>query len=278
MRALRTVVCCSFVLGLLACSAQVPTQSQDQPDGEGSTDQGIGHGSSVPHFRTRVIRVLPHDRSSFTQGLELVDGTLYEGTGTYGGSALRATDPNTGRVHREARLPAALFGEGITVVSDRIWQLTWQEGIAIQRDRGSLAEVSRVRYSGEGWGLCHDGERLIASDGSERLTFRDPRTFDEIGEVRVTIDGSPVEELNELECVDGAVWANIWHSDEIVRIDPATGRVTAVVDASGLLPPGERARADVLNGIAAVPGTDEYLLTGKYWPHLYRVRFEPVSG
>lgn len=272
LNCLRGVLGCLLVGGLLACTPQVPPQRQGQPDGA-DTDQGVGHGSSVPHLRTHVIRVLPHDRSSFTQGLELADGVLYEGTGTYGGSTLQAIDPGTGKVHRETRLPAALFGEGITIVDDRIWQLTWQEGIAILRDRATFAEIERVRYSGEGWGLCYDGKRLISSDGSERLTFRDPGTFAETGEVKVTLDGSTVDELNELECVGGQVWANVWNSEEILRIDPNSGRVTAVVDASGLLEPDQEARADVLNGIASVPGTDEFLLTGKYWPHVFRVRF-----
>lgn len=220
--------------------------------------------------------MLPHDRSSFTQGLELVDGTLYEGTGLHRSSLLRATDPATGEVHRETRLPAELFGEGITVTGDRIWQLTWQEGVAIERDRATLGELRRVKYSGEGWGLCFDGSRLVMSDGSDRLTFRDPVTFAPVGEVDVRRGENTVTELNELECVDGQVWANIWGSNEIVRIDPASGQLTASVDASGLLPPEQRAGADVLNGIAAVPGTDEFLITGKYWPSLFRVRFAPV--
>lgn len=179
-------------------------------------------------------------------------------------------------MRREVRLPGDLFGEGITVTGDRIWQLTWQEGVALERDRETLAELRRVEYSGEGWGLCFDGTRLVMSDGSDRLTFRDPATFAPTGSVEVRAEGSPVEELNELECVDGQVWANVWRSDQIVRIDPASGQVTAVVDASGLLSPQQRAGTDVLNGIAAVPGTDEFLLTGKLWPAVFRVRFVPA--
>ncbi|GAB3283000.1 glutaminyl-peptide cyclotransferase [Parasphingorhabdus pacifica] len=233
------------------------------------------HPESVPHLRAHVIDVHPHDRSSFTQGLELADGTLYESTGLRGESMLRAIDPDSGHVHRQTRLPANFFGEGITVTGDRIWQLTWQEGVAIERDRQSLRELRRVRYSGEGWGLCHDGTRLVMSDGSSLLTFRDPRSFDRVGEITVTSGGEPIESLNELECVDGQVWANVWGSDQVLRIDPGTGHVKAVVDASGLLTADEAADADVLNGIAAVPGTDEFLLTGKNWPHVFRVRFAP---
>ncbi|TWF92511.1 glutamine cyclotransferase [Saccharopolyspora dendranthemae] len=219
--------------------------------------------------------MLPHDRSSFTQGLEIADGTLYEGTGLRGSSVLRAADPLSGSARHEARLPAEFFGEGITVTGDRIWQLTWQEGVAFERDRATLRELRRVEYPGEGWGLCSDGRRLVMSDGSDRLTFRDPVTFAQVGEVSVTQEGSSVEELNELECVGGQVWANVWGSDEILRIDPASGQVTAVVDAGGLLRPEQQAGADVLNGIAAVPGTDEFLITGKKWPAMFRVRFVP---
>ncbi|MDA3630815.1 glutaminyl-peptide cyclotransferase [Saccharopolyspora sp. WRP15-2] len=262
-------------LGLAACAPVVPAQHDGQHDGE-QTDQGVGHAGSLPHLRAEVIRVLPHDRSSFTQGLEISGGTLYEGTGLKGGSLVRATDLATGEVRREVRLPADLFGEGITVTGDRIWQLTWQEEVALERDRETLAELRRVEYSGEGWGLCADGSRLVMSDGSDRLTFRDPVTFAPTGSVAVRAAGAPVADLNELECVDGHVWANVWHTEEIVRIDPANGQVTAVVDASGLLSPGERAGTDVLNGIAAVPGTDEFLLTGKYWPSIFRVRFVPA--
>jgi glutaminyl-peptide cyclotransferase len=233
-------------------------------------------------LRVEVVEVLPHDRTSFTQGLELADGVLYEGTGREGQSTMRALDPDTGSVHREQALPADLFGEGITVVGDTIWQLTWQDGVAIRRDRATLAERDRVSYEGEGWGLCHErtraGTRLVMSDGSAELTFRDPETFAEQGRVSVrTAAGDSVTELNELECVDGVVYANVWQTDQIVRIDPATGRVTATVDLAGLLPEEDRAGTDVLNGIAAIPDTDEFLVTGKLWPSMFRVRFVTAS-
>jgi len=223
----------------------------------------------------QVLDVRPHDRSAFTQGFELADGVLYEGTGLAGQSAMLATDPASGRVLRRAELPTPLFGEGITVVGDRLGQLTWTDGLAIERDLDTLAELRRVPYQGEGWGLCHDGTRLVMSDGSDRLTFRDPSTFTPLGAVRVHKAGSPVRYLNELECDGGAVYANVWRTNEIVRIDPSSGAVTAIIDASGLLPESERAGTDVLNGIAAVPGTGEFLLTGKHWPHTYRVTFHP---
>jgi glutaminyl-peptide cyclotransferase len=224
-----------------------------------------------------VLAEIPHDPQAFTQGLELVDGVLYEGTGREGESSIRTVDPETGKVEKKLDLSADLFGEGITVAGDTIWQITWRDGIAIRRDRATLAETGRVTYEGEGWGLCHDGTRLIMSDGTDRLTFRDVTTFEETGEVRVRgADDQPLTQLNELECVDGAVYANVWQTDEIVRIDPATGKVTDTYDLSGLLPQEDRAGTDVLNGIAAIPGTDEFLVTGKLWPTMFRVRF--VTG
>jgi glutamine cyclotransferase len=217
---------------------------------------------------------------AFTQGFEMVDGVLYEGTGLVGSSAVLATDPSTGAVLKRADLPAPLFGEGIAVVGPRIWQLTWKDGVAIERDRDTLAELRRVPYRGEGWGLCFDGSRLVMSDGTDRLTIRDAATFEESGQVQVRLPGESVSELNELECAGGAVWANVWKTDRILRIDPASGEVTGVVDASGLLDrhasAADRAGADVLNGIAAIQGGSEFLITGKLWPNTFRVRFVPA--
>lgn len=239
--------------------------------------------ASAPDVATRlrveVLASLPHDPGAFTQGLELHDGQLYEGTGQYGRSEIRTLDPATGEVRDRVALPATAFGEGITVLGPSIWQITWQEGIAFLRDRATLAEVRQVEYTGEGWGICHDPDRarLVMSDGSDQLTFRDPETFASTGSVNVTLDGQPLREINELECVGEQVWANVWRTDQIVRIDPASGRVDAVVDAAGLLTEAERSGTDVLNGIAAVPCTDNFLITGKLWPKMFRVRFVPAA-
>ena len=246
---------------------------------------GSGHGArtaSAPvrpeRLSVEVLAVLPHDRSRFTEGLELDGGVLYESSGLYGRSALWADDWRTGAVLARAALPNGLFAEGTTVVGDRIWQLTWREGVALDRRRSDLAVVGEVPYQGQGWGLCFDGRRLVMSDGSGRLTFRDPRSFARTGSVEVTDAGRPVRNLNELECADGAVWANVWHSDDILRIDPATGAVTGVADASGLLTPAERPGTDVLNGIAALPGGgSQFLLTGKFWPRMFRVAIRTAS-
>lgn len=235
-------------------------------------------GRAPAQLRVEVLEVLPHDPDAFTQGFEIAGGTLYEGTGREGKSAITAGAP--GKPPRErVELPDRLFGEGITVVGDRLWQLTWKAGIAIERDRATLAAIGRARYSGEGWGLCYqDGKnRLVMSDGSARLTFRDPGSFDVLGSSTVHADGTPVDRLNELECEGGRVYANVWQTNTIVRVDPASGRVTASIDASGLLTRSESERADVLNGIAAVPGSDEFLITGKLWPKTFRVRFVPAG-
>jgi glutamine cyclotransferase len=229
-------------------------------------------------LRVRVLETLPHDTSAFTQGLEIADGVLYEGTGRSGQSRVTATDLGSGRELARADLPAPYFGEGITLTDTSLWQLTWQHGLAFERDPDSLAERRTVSYPGEGWGLCYQrqADRLVMSDGSDRLTFRDPDTFVETGEVQIP----GTDKLNELECTDDAVYANVWLTDTIVRIDPDCGRVTAEIDASGLLTPEEARTANVLNGIAALPATDgpdEFLITGKLWPHLFRVEFVPAG-
>lgn len=254
---------------LAACVADAPAQ-----DPTGAASPLPGHAQRLT---VEVLATYPHDPTAFTQGLELYDGLLYEGTGMIGRSELRTVRYETGEVTARVSLPEHVFGEGITIVGDHIWQLTWQDGIAYHRDRASLAELRQVRYEGEGWGVCYDGTRLVMSDGSAELTFRDPQSFAATGTVSVTLDGEPLTMLNELECVDDRVWANVWQTDQIVRIDPTTGVVEALVDASGLLSEQDRIGADVLNGIAAIDGSDTFLITGKWWPKLFEVRFVPAG-
>ncbi|TQC46450.1 glutaminyl-peptide cyclotransferase [Rhodococcus sp. WS4] len=227
-------------------------------------------------LRAEILRTLDHGPDAFTQGLE-IDGTeLLEGTGRPGESWVQATDLTGGAVRARAELPSPLFGEGITVSGDTVWQLTWRDGVAIARDRATLTEQRRVPFDGEGWGICALPGALVTSDGSPTLTFRDPVTFEPRRTVQAVRDGNPVARLNELECADdGTVYANVWTTDTLVRIAPADGRVTAEIDASELrevLPPGPR-NVDVLNGIAQIPGTDRFLVTGKYWPRMFEVRF-----
>lgn len=227
--------------------------------------------SAAQQLRVQVLATLRHDPIMYTEGLEIHGGVLYESSGLVGQSRIRATALLGNSLLREARLPAPLFGEGLTVTGTAIWQLTWTSGVAIERDPATLAQQRQVSYPGEGWGLCHDEHQLVMSDGSDRLTFRDPVTFGAVGQVQVRLDGEPVRGLNELECTGDAVWANVFQTDRIMRINPSTGAVTGVVDASGLFSPKDG--GDVLNGIAAIPGTDQFLITGKHWPSLFRVRF-----
>ncbi|WP_430522600.1 glutaminyl-peptide cyclotransferase [Mycolicibacterium poriferae] len=228
-------------------------------------------GEPVATTQPEVLAEIPHDPDAFTQGLELADSVLYEGTGLAGQSQLRTLDPVTGQVDRAEPIPGDYFGEGITVVGDRIWQLTYQDGVAVQWDRATMTPVREVPLAGEGWGLCYDGQRLVRSDGTDRLRFHDPGDMGELGGVDVTRDGAPVTGLNELECVEGRVWANVWPTDTIVRIDPGDGAVDLVVDAAALRERGIPPSAQVLNGIAHVGG-DEFLVTGKDWPTMFRVR------
>lgn len=231
--------------------------------------------SIVEELEVRVVRRYPHADDAFTQGLIWHGGVLYESTGQYGHSSLRRVRLEDGEILAERRLEPQLFGEGLAVVGQHLIQLTWRAGVAVVSDLGSLEERKRLRYPGEGWGLCFDGDALVMSDGSAVLKFRDPETMELVREVTVSKNGRPVPRLNELECVGSDVYANIWQRQEILRIDAETGRVTGSIDASNLLSRREALRADVLNGIAYKPETDTFLLTGKLWPHVFEVELVP---
>ncbi|UXA21024.1 glutaminyl-peptide cyclotransferase [Mycobacterium sp. SMC-4] len=226
---------------------------------------------SAPVVEPVVLGEMPHDPTAFTQGLEIDGSVLYEGTGLAGASQLRELDPQTGALRRAVDVPGDYFAEGITVVGDRIWQLTYQDGVAVEWDRATLSPLREVALAGEGWGLCYDGDRVIRSDGTSRLHFHDLDDLSETGAIDITHDGRPITGLNELECVGAHVWANVWPTDTIVRIDLASASVDLVVDASGLWERGIPNDAQVLNGIAHVGGA-EFLVTGKYWPTTFRVR------
>lgn len=227
------------------------------------------HADTVPVIEPAVVAVVPHDPGAYSEGLEFDGPALYEATGEVGKSELRQVDPLTGDVIRAAPLPNDYFGEGIAVVGDSIWQLTYRDGVAIEWDKASFRPRREVPVEGQAWGLCHDGARFIVSDGSDRLRFFDP-SFTEIGGIRVTRDGQPLSGLNELECVDGQVWAAAWPDDTFVRIDPGTGVVNLVADVSTLWPTEQRNSRLVVSGIAHIAGS-EYLISGKEWPQSYRV-------
>jgi glutamine cyclotransferase len=230
----------------------------------------------VAALRVEVVARYPHDPAAFTQGLVL-DGTrLFESTGLVGRSSLREVELATGRVLRQRDVPAPYFAEGLALAGETLIQLTWQDGRAFTYARDSFVPGATFEYGGEGWGLCHDGQDLVMSDGSAGLTFRGPSTFRVQRQLTVRLRGAPVGGLNELECVRGDVYANVWTTDRIVRIDAASGAVTATIDASGLLPAAQRAAADVLNGIAYDAASDTFLITGKLWPTLFRVKLVAV--
>lgn len=220
-----------------------------------------------------VVGAFPHDPSAFTQGLVAYGGSLYESTGLYGRSTLREVEPATGRVLRQVDVPPEYFAEGMTILDDRVYQLTWREQTGFIYDRATFAVLGTWSYEGEGWGLTNDGTRLIMSDGTSRIRFLDPASLQEIGAVDVLDAGSPVADLNELEMVNGELWANVWRTDRIVRIDPATGAVLGWINLAGLLPQSERTGGeDVLNGIAYDAEQDRLLVTGKLWPRLFEIR------
>jgi len=237
-----------------------------------------GRLMDVQWLQTEVVATYPHSNTAFTQGLLLHDGKFYESTGLKGESTLREVDPATGEVLRILPNDPNVFAEGLALVGDQLIQLTWMDQKAYVYDRASFALQDEHDYEGQGWGLCYDGERLVMSDGSDRLTFRDPETFEALGTLFVNQRGKAVSQLNELECVGDQIWANIWQSDTIVGIQAADGNVFANVDASDVTrdarvtDPGD---IDVLNGIAHDPATGHWYLTGKHWSKLYEVRFVP---
>jgi glutaminyl-peptide cyclotransferase len=227
-------------------------------------------------FGYRVVNEYPHDRHAFTEGLAYVDGVLYEGTGLYGESTLRRVDLQTGEVLQTVGLSKEYFGEGISVLGDRIYQLTWKTGVCIVLDLETFELQKAFTYETEGWGLTTDGERLIMSDGTNRLFIRDPETFAVLDTIDVYDGAQAISNLNELEVVDGEIWANVWQTDRIARINPETGQVTGWIDLSGLLSEKDRKRqVDVLNGIAYDPGTDRLFVTGKLWPKLFEIEVVP---
>jgi len=250
----------------------------DDPGPGGAAEPAPSPSPSAPTVEKLIPRILavhPHDPAAFTQGLVLHGGDLFESTGLNGRSSLRRVDLETGEVLQLRELDARYFGEGLAVVDDTLVQLTWKAGTAFVYDRATFEPLGSHAYDGEGWGLCFDGRWLVMSDGSNELTFRDPMTFDAVGGVPVTLDGRPVADLNELECVGDRVLANIWQTDLIVAVDSATGVAVSVIDASELRRDAEASaegRIDVLNGIAHLPASDTYLLTGKLWPRMYEVR------
>jgi len=236
-------------------------------------------GQPPPVYGYEIVNTYPHDPAAFCQGLAFADGFLYEGTGRYGASSLRQVDLESGSVLKYLPLSSRLFGEGIAVVNDDIVQLTWQSRIGFVYDRHSFKRRSVFRYAGEGWGITRVGERLVMSDGSASLRFLDPKTFRVVDTIAVRSRGVAVDRLNELEYVEGEIYANVWGSDRIARISPKTGEVLGWIDLGGLLKRHERVSAEaVLNGIAFDPDEKRLFVTGKLWPKLFEIRLVAKAG
>jgi glutamine cyclotransferase len=257
MSLLALAVCCLLAGGMIG------TIEQRQATGPGRV------------FTYQVIKSYPHDRQAFTQGLAYLNGVLYEGTGLNGQSSIRKVKLENGEVLQQRRLDDKYFGEGIAVWGNTIVQLTWQSEIGFVYDRTSFEPVKTFGYKGEGWGLTHDGTRLIMSDGSPTIRFLDPQTLKETSRVTVRDGDIPVDELNELEFVKGEILANVYQTHRVVRFSPATGRVTGWIDLGGLLSPRESVGVDVLNGIAYDAAGDRLFVTGKLWPRLFEIRLVP---
>jgi glutamine cyclotransferase len=230
------------------------------------------------NYGYEIVNIYPHDPAAFTQGLVFVDGKLYEGTGEEGRSSLREVELETGHVLKKVDVPEPYFGEGIALLNGKIYQLTWQHQVGFVYDAKTFQQVGKFNYSGEGWGLTTDGHSIILSDGSNRIRFLDPDSF-RVTKTIAVLDGKlAVNELNELEYVNGEIYANIWHDQRIATIDPQTGRVTGWIDLNGLLPPGDVTDEEaVLNGIAYDEAGKRLFVTGKLWPRLFEIKLKRQS-
>lgn len=230
----------------------------------------------LPVQRVKVVAAYPHDPAAFTQGLVVEENVLYEGTGHYGQSTLRRVDLQSGTVDKSMQLAGEYFGEGVTILNDQVFQLTWKEGVCFVYDKQSLAPLGTHRYYQQGWGLTNDGQHLYLSDGSSTIYVLDPQTFKQVRRIRVKQGRRPVDQLNELEFVNGEIYANVWYSDQIARINPADGNLLGWIDCSGVYPASQRPdREHVLNGIAYDAATKKLYVTGKNWPRLYEIEIQP---
>lgn len=256
-----------------ACGSEAPAAENANDDTAAST---VASAPRTPRFTFEVVTAYPHDTAAFTQGLQWLNGKLYEGTGEVGHSDIREVDLTSGRVLRRRPLPPPHFGEGIVVLNGTLYQLTWQTNKAFSYDAATFTPRREFTYEGEGWGLTTDGASLVMSNGSSVIAFRDPVTFTVQRTIEVTENGTPVSALNELEWVKGELWANVWQTETIARIDPATGKILGWIDLRGILSAADRSgREDVLNGIAFDAERNRYFVTGKRWSKLFEITLAP---
>jgi glutaminyl-peptide cyclotransferase len=227
----------------------------------------------VPKYGYQIVNIYPHDSNAFTQGLILADGKLLESTGEEGRSSLRNVDLQTGRVLKKVDVPEPYFAEGIALLNGKIYQLTWQHHVGFIYDAQTFEKVGQFNYTGEGWGLATDGQSLILSDGTNRIRFLDPNDFRVTKTITVLDGRTPIDQLNELEYVQGSIYANVWHDNRIAIIDPQNGHVTGWIDLAGLMPEGElQDQEAVLNGIAYDQTNNKLYVTGKLWPRLFEIK------
>jgi glutamine cyclotransferase len=251
-----------------ACSTDAPAK----PANSGNVP------NRTPTYVFDVVKEYPHDRGAYTQGLQWFDNKMFEGTGQVGKSSIREVELTTGRVVRKRDLAPPHFGEGIVILGDNLYQITWTTGKAFVYDWRTFAPKKEFKYDGQGWGLTSDGTSLIMSDGTSAIRFRDPATFAVQRTITVTDKETPVTQLNELEWVKGEIWANVWMSDQIARIDPASGDVVGWIDLAGILPQMDRnGSEEVLNGIAYDAAEDRIFVTGKNWPKLFEIKLRQRS-
>ena len=274
----------AFIAGaalILAVSAGLFIIASMRSNPEDESSMPAVNKSAASDGRTRrvafeVVNSYPHDPTSFTQGLLWHEGELYESTGQYGRSKLRRLEFPSGKVLREISLSSDLFGEGLALTDSRLVQVTWKAGRGFVYDLDSFRLLQEFSYDTEGWGLTYDGKNLILSDGSSDLFFFDPQTFKLVRKLAVRMNGAPIRELNELEYIDGEIWANVWQTDWILRIDPSTGEVTSLLDLKGILAPSDKTgMEDVLNGIAYDAERKRIFVTGKLWPRIFEIKIKP---
>ena len=263
------------LLALTACGRNAPERAASAPPSPVEDGGGANRSAPVVRYGYEIIATWPHDRAAFTQGLVFRNGGFLESTGLNGQSTLREVEVKSGRVLKQVTLARQYFAEGLAVVGEKAFQLTWQNHTGFVYDADTFRLEREFSYEGEGWGLTTDGRALILSDGSSRLRFLDPATFAVTRTVEVTAQGKPVLRLNELEFIRGEIFANVWQTNEVVRIDPITGHVRGAIDFSGLLSPQDlHPDLDVLNGLAYDAAADRLFVTGKRWPKIFEVRLK----
>ena len=277
MLRLRNTITFLFSALIMSCSTDLPRPAED-PASRATIDppnEPTPSVKTVRQYNYRVVRTLPHDPTAFTQGLVVHNGQFVESTGQNGRSSIRIVDMNTGKVVKRQSLEAMYFGEGMVVLGTNAYMLTWLNQQGFVFDMKTLKQKGSFRYSGEGWGLTSDGTYLYMSNGSNTINVLDPKDFSVVRTIHVTLNGSPQNQLNELEWIKGEIWANVWRTDTIVRIDPITGTIVGIVNMQGLLPAAERQYdTDVLNGIAYDAQSKSLYVTGKNWPHVYEIVIE----